>query len=151
MLNRQLHQACMGGRRERRGGFPNAKRGAVNRRKRKWVLGGPRTSNVHQRQTLCPVCAEANPSWGSGIKGSGGYPRSRAEVGATRDWGEGWGQAPARPGRCRLPFCAMFPVWCPTAPPERREPKGIWQLKISSLQGSSRKRSSKASRGPQCR
>lgn len=65
----QLHQAChrppgVGG----GGGSPNAKKGAVNRRKRKWMLGGPKTSNVHQRQSLPTVYAEV--SWGSVAKDS---------------------------------------------------------------------------------
>ena len=52
------------------GASPNANKRAVNGRKRKWVLAGPRTSNVHQRHSL-PCSCRSKCSGGSGVKVSG--------------------------------------------------------------------------------
>lgn len=62
------------------------------------MLRGPRTSNVHQRQTLCPVCTEASTARALASKVLGAILEAEQKLGQPGIWGEGWGRAPAHPG-----------------------------------------------------
>lgn len=80
----------------RRGGSPNANKGAVDRRE----VGAGRAQNLK-----CPPEANSLPclhrskhSQGSDIKGSGAILEAEQKLGQPGIWGEGWGRAPAGPG-----------------------------------------------------